>query len=115
MSGDPKVTEVWRSAVIPDDPVKASNTRGAVSFASSGSNSRTTQVFVNLDDNSNLDGMGFAVFGHVVQGMDVVDRLNPKYGDPPPPTQGMIAARGNAYLREKYPDLDYIQSAQIVD
>src|SRR5690349_4591896 len=71
--GDPKVAAAWRSAQIPDDPVKGSNTRGAITFATAGPNTRTTQLFINFGNNARLDGMGFSPFGKVSEGMDVVD------------------------------------------
>ena len=74
--GDPKISAAWRAASISDDPVKSSNTRGAVSFATGGPNTRTTQMFINFGDNSRLDGMGFSSFGKVTEGMDVVDKIN---------------------------------------
>jgi peptidyl-prolyl cis-trans isomerase A (cyclophilin A) len=114
MHGDPKVTARWHSATIADDPVKASNARGSICFAaSSAPNSRTTQVFINLADNPRLDEMGFAVFGHVVQGIDIVDKINAQYAEQP--DQGQIATRGNPYLQEKFPELTYIESAKIAD
>lgn len=73
--GDPKVSAKWREAQITDDPVKGSNKRGAITFATAGPNTRTTQLFINFGDNTNLDGMGFASFGKVVEGMDVVDKI----------------------------------------
>ena len=79
--GDPIIAAAWRTANIPDDTVKGSNVRGAITFAKSGApNSRSTQFFINLADNANLDGMGFSPFGKVVEGMDVVDKLNGEYG-----------------------------------
>ncbi|HCV26513.1 MAG TPA: hypothetical protein DGN59_23940 [Candidatus Latescibacteria bacterium] len=111
MSPHPEVTAVWQGATIPDDPVQISNDRGTITFAKTNSpNSRTTQLFINLVDNARLDGMGFAPFGRIVSGMDVVDALNPEYAEI---GQGNIAARGNAFLIEKYPNLDYIKSATI--
>ena len=74
--GNPKKAAVWREKKMTDDPVKESNTRGMVSFATSGPNSRTTQMFINFGNNANLDGMGFAPFGKIVgDGMNVVDRI----------------------------------------
>jgi peptidyl-prolyl cis-trans isomerase A (cyclophilin A) len=120
MHGDPRVTEAWRSAPIQDDPVAASNTRGMVTFAMTNQpNSRTTQVFINYRDNSNLDAMGFAPFGQVVEGMDVVDGLYSGYGEGAPggsgPSQGQIQAEGNAYLESAFPQLDYIERATIAE
>ena len=116
--GDPSVSAKWRTATIPDDPVKGSNTRGAITFATAGPNTRTTQLFINFGNNVNLDGMGFAPFGKVVEGMNVVDKINGEYGDGPPggsgPDQGRIQNEGNAYLKKDFPKLDYIKSATIV-
>ena len=117
ISGDPQVSARWRTASIMDDPVVESNTRGTVSFATSGPNSRTTQVFINFVDNANLDGMGFSPFGEVVEGMDVVDSLHSGYGEGAPrgqgPNQGRIQAQGNEYLDAEFPELDGVTSASI--
>lgn len=110
--GDPKVSEKWRTASIPDDPVKGSNTRGTITFATAGPNTRTTQLFINFADNKRLDGMGFSPFGKVVEGMDVVDKINGEYGETP--DQRRIQSQGNAYLKKDFPNLDYIKSATIV-
>ena len=114
MSGDPALTSQWRSAGISDDPVAESNTRGRITFAATSQpNSRTTQVFINFGDNTNLDGMGFAPFGEVVEGMEVVDAINAEYREQP--DQGQIGARGNEYLIETFPNLDYIDKASIAE
>ena len=73
INGDPKVSAVWREARIKDDPVRISNKRTFVTFATAGPNTRTTQVFINFGDNHNLDSQGFAPFGQVVSGMKVVE------------------------------------------
>jgi len=113
-SGDPRVNAVWHSANLKDEPVKGSNKRGTLSFAKTGlPNSRSTQVFINLADNTNLDGMGFAPFGRVVKGMDVVERLYHDYGERP--DQGKIHYDGEAYLAAQFPELDKIRSARIVE
>jgi peptidyl-prolyl cis-trans isomerase A (cyclophilin A) len=116
--GDPNVSAKWREANISDDPVKGSNTRGTITFATAGPNTRTTQLFINFADNTGLDGQGFSPFGKVTEGMDVVDKINSKYGEGAPngigPDQGRIQAEGNAYLKKDFPDLDYIKSATIV-
>ena len=119
MHGDPQVTAALRAAPIPDDPVAASNARGTITFAMTGQpNSRTTQVFINYRDNSNLDAMGFAPFGEVVEGMDVVDQLYAGYGEGAPngsgPSQAQIQAEGNEYLEREFPQLDSIERATIV-
>ena len=116
--GDPKVATAWHEASIPDDPVKGSNTRGAITFAMAGPNTRTTQFFINFGDNSRLDGMGFPPFGKVSEGMDVVDKINSEYGEGAPrgrgPSQVRIKAEGNAYLKKDFPNLDYIKSATLL-
>lgn len=116
--GDPAVSANWQQAAIPDDAVKGSNTRGTITFATAGPNTRTTQLFINFGNNTFLDGQGFAPFGKVVEGMDVVDKINSEYGDGPPggsgPDQRFIQAQGNAYLKANFPRLDYIKSAAIV-
>jgi len=118
LNGDPEVSKVWSQANIDDDPVKGSNTKGTITFATAGPNTRTTQVFINLRDNSRLNGMGFSPFGKVTEGMEIVEKLYAGYGDGPPsgrgPNQGRITAQGNAYLKESFPDLDYIKAATIV-
>lgn len=115
--GDPTVMSVWRSAQIKDDAVKQSNKRGYVTFATAGPNTRTTQFFINFSDNGNLDGMGFAPFGRVVSGMDVVDKIYSGYGEGAPrgqgPEQGRIQMEGNAYLLKSFPKMDFIKTATI--
>lgn len=116
--GDPEIGKFWRESRIPDDPVTQSNTRGFVSFAkTSEPDSRTTQVFINFSDNSNLDGMGFAPFAEVVEGMDVVGQLYSAYGDGAPrgpgPEQERIHSEGNEYLDAKFPFLDKIAKTAV--
>jgi len=117
--GDPEVSAVWRNAQIPDDPVKESNTRGTVTYATAGPGTRTTQVFINFKDNPGLDAQGFAPFGRVVEGMSVVDSLYSGYGEGAPrgagPRQDRAQAEGNAYFRSDFPRLDHIQKAEIVE
>jgi peptidyl-prolyl cis-trans isomerase A (cyclophilin A) len=118
VNGDPKVSAAWRNARIKDDPVRISNKRTFVTFATAGPGTRTTQVFINFGDNSNLDGQGFAPFGQVVSGMKVVDSLYNGYGEGAPqgrgPDQGRVQSEGNAYLASAFPNLDYIKKATIV-
>src|SRR5262245_8605894 len=116
--GDPAVSSVWREARIPDDPVQQSNKRGYVTFATAGPNTRTTQVFINfVARNSKLDTQGFAPFGKVGEGMDVVDKLFSGYGDAAPqghgPDQGRIQKEWNAYLEKSFPKLDSVKKASI--
>jgi len=117
INGDPTVQARWRGMTFSDDPVKHSNTRGTITFATLGANSRTTQVFINLNDNPELDGSGFAPFGEVVEGMDVVDRFFSAYGEMPPrglgPEQALIERQGNAYLDARFPRLDYVRRGRI--
>lgn len=117
MNGDPRVNMAWRNAIIVDDPVTRSNTRGRVSFAKGGPNSRTTELFINFRDNASLDERGFAPVGEVVEGMDVVDRFHAAYGDGPPrgegPYQAQVQAQGNAYLDVSFPELTRILSAKV--
>ncbi|HYR43020.1 MAG TPA: peptidylprolyl isomerase [Terriglobia bacterium] len=121
ISGDPALNSVWRNSRIPRDPVKQSNTRGYITFAMQGGpagpDTRTTQVFINFRDNANLDGAGFAAFGKVSKGMDVVDKIYSGYGEGAPsgngPEQGRAQSEGNAYLTKDFPKLDYIKKATI--
>lgn len=111
MHGNPETHRQW-DRNIRDDAVKQSNKRGFVTFATSGKHSRTTQIFINYSDNSRLDSMGFAPFGKVTEGMEHVDSINPKHGESP--DQMSIKDRGNAYLQQNFPDLDYVKKMTIV-
>jgi peptidyl-prolyl cis-trans isomerase A (cyclophilin A) len=115
--GNPAVASAWRQAQIKDDPVKQSNKRGFVVFATAGPNTRTTQLFINFGDNTALDKQGFAPFGEVTKGMDVVDKIYNGYGEGAPrgrgPDQGRLQAEGNAYLAKDFPKLDYVKTATI--
>ena len=119
INGDPVVEARWRNMTMRDDPVTQSNKRGTISFAKAGPNTRTTQVFINLQDNTRLDADGFAPFGQVVEGMQLaVDHLWDSYGDGPPrgsgPDQNLVETIGNLYLDTKFPHLDTIRRARIV-
>ena len=115
--GQPNVNAAWREARIPDDPNRESNRAGTLTFATSGPGSRTVQLFVNTTDNSRLDGMGFAPFGEVIQGMQVVHALYNGYGEGAPmgrgPSQNELQLQGNDYLRQQFPKLDYIQRVRL--
>jgi peptidyl-prolyl cis-trans isomerase A (cyclophilin A) len=117
ISGDPAIAAKWQPANIQDDPVTQSNTRGKISFATAGPNTRTTQVFINYADNTPLDGYGFAPFGTVIEGMEIVDQLHADYGEGAPqgrgPNQGRVQSEGNAYLTKDFPNLDYIKTARL--
>ena len=124
--GDPKVNAMWRPKRIKDDkvdPKVVSNTRGKLTFAMAGPNTRTTQFFINYSDrNARLDGMGFPEafppIGEVIEGMNVVDNLHTGYGEGAPrgrgPAQGRLQSEGNAYLKAEYPLLDYIKKATLL-
>jgi len=117
--GNPKIAAEWKTKTLKDDPVKGSNSRGMVSFATSGKDSRTTQMFINFGDNANLDGMGFSPFAKVKSGgMDVVDKIFKGYGEGAPsgkgPEQGRIQSEGNKYLKRSFPNLSYIISTRVL-
>jgi peptidyl-prolyl cis-trans isomerase A (cyclophilin A) len=117
INGDPKVSAQWREARIQDDPVKQSNRRGFITYAMAGPNTRTSQVFINYGDNSALDRQGFAPFGQVSSGMNVVDALHKGYGEGAPrgqgPDQGRVQMEGNSYLSKSFPQLDFVKKATI--
>ncbi len=116
MHGEPQVQVRWAASTILDDPVTQSNTRGRVAFAQGDRNTRTTQLFINFGDNPGLDADGFAPIGELVEGMEVVDALHSGYGELADfggegPIAQNIAARGNGYLDENFPELDHIITA----
>ncbi len=112
LPADPARNEKWLQG-LQDEPVVQSNKRGFLTFAKSNRpNSRTTQLFISLSDNNNLDSMGFSAFGQVIEGMDVVDMINSEYGEEP--QQPEITAQGNDYLNSRFPNLSYIQTARII-
>ncbi len=117
--GNPAVARAWKGSPIADDPRTQANKRGTISFANSGPDTRTTQVFINYRAHPQLDTMGFTPFGEIVEGMDVVDSLYTGYGEGAPqgtgPDQVKIQREGNAYLRREFPKLDYIQTATLSD
>lgn len=115
ISGDPRVSKAWQAANIKDDPVKASNTVGTITYADAGPNTRTTQVFINLGNNAaNLDGQGFAPFGKVTKGMSVVEKLYGGYDDAPTNLQPQIQSQGNAFLKKRFPKLDAVLRARVL-
>jgi len=118
VSAYPAVSKAWEKAEIKDDPVTQGNLRGYVSFATSGPNTRTTQVFINYGDNKRLDGLGFAPFAQVTDGMGIVDSLYGAYGEGAPdgsgPDQDQIQKQGKPYLDKSFPKLDTIKTAFIV-
>jgi peptidyl-prolyl cis-trans isomerase A (cyclophilin A) len=121
INGDPAVSQQWMNARIPPDPVKQSNKKGFITYAMGGGpqgpSTRTTQVFINFGDNASLDKSGFAPFGEVVKGMDVVQKISSGYGEGAPsgngPPQGRVQTEGNAYLKKDFPKMDYVKKATI--
>ncbi len=118
VSPSPDVAKVWENARIVDDPVTQTNSRGTLTFATSGPNTRTTQLFINLANNANLDSMGFSPFGKVVSGMDVVDKFYSGYGEGAPggngPDQTRMQDEGKAYLAKSFPLLDIVKTTVIL-
>lgn len=120
INGTPAVAAKWKALPIDDDPVKEKNTRGRLTFAKSGPNTRTANLFLNLKDNSSaLDGQGFAPIGEVVEGLDIADQLFSGYGDGAPkgkgPNQKRIYDEGNAFLEKDFKDLDYVKKAKVIE
>ena len=117
--GDPMIGGVWRNQSFPDDPVRASNTRGTFAYAMTGPNARTTQIYINTSDQLQQDAQGFAPFGKVVDGMEVVDKLYSGYGERSGSgmragRQGKLFEQGNAYLDREFPLLDKLIRARII-
>ena len=112
MNADPKITQQWDRA-FPDDPVTQSNQPGTVSYATSGPNSRSTQLFINYGNNARLDGMGFSPFAEIIDGMNIVNAINSQYGEQP--SQQLMTMRGNEYVKSEFPRIDYIVKARFLD
>lgn len=112
LNANPAINKVWEKANIKDDPVMGSNSRGTLVFATAGPNTRTTQLFINFGNNAGLDRQGFAPFGTVTEGMDVVDKIYPGYGERP--QQDRITDEGDAYISKNFPMIDKIKTAKIL-
>ena len=112
LAADPKLTAQYKNKRLRDEPVRKSNQRGKITFATSGKDSRTTQLFINYGDNARLDDMGFTPFGEVIAGMENVDAITDQYGEFP--DQGAITQRGTAYLKDAFPNLDFIKKVTLV-
>ena len=110
INGDPAVHSKWDKK-ISDDPVTQSNKRGTLTFATSGPNTRTSQLFISLKDNARLDGMGFSPFARIVSGMEAVDKITSEYGERP--QQPLIEQQGNVYLEKEFPNMDYVKTAKV--
>ena len=113
LAKDPELTASWRSRPIPDDAVHGSNTQGKMVFAMSGlPHSRSTQLFINLADNPQLDSMGFAPVAELsAEGLAVLERL---YVCGEEPNQDDIKKCGGAYLDQEFPELSRIVRATLV-
>lgn len=113
INGEPVINGDWSQPIADDEEFKQSNTRGTVTFATSGKNTRSTQLFINLNDNANLDSQGFRPIGKIVEGMENVEKIYAEYGESPDQTE--IKSQGNAYLEQAFPRLDFIESAEIIE
>ena len=114
ISGAPKIARAWQHATIRDDPVRQTNARGTIDFADAGPNTRTTQVFVNLAANKQLDGAGFAPFGRITSGFATLRRLYHGYGERPSNDQAQITQQGEPFLHKHFPKLDRILKARVL-
>ena len=117
--GDPKIASVWRKQTLPDDPVRRSNNRGTIAYAMTGPNTRTTQLYINISENTRLDADGFSPIGRVVEGMEIVDQLYSGYGEDAGGgmrggKQGKIFEGGNTHLDREFPKLDKLVRASVV-
>jgi peptidyl-prolyl cis-trans isomerase A (cyclophilin A) len=114
------VNYFWDKRPIPDEPVTTGNLKGTISYARDGMNSRTSQLFINLKDNNKLDTInynglrGFPPVGKIISGFEVIESLFSGYGFEPANHQDSVMIQGNAYLKKKFPELDYIIEATIV-
>jgi len=118
IAGGPEVAAVWRDRVFEDDPVRETNTKGRMAYAMTGPDTRTTQLYINLVDNTHLDEQGFAPIGEVIEGMEVVDRLYAGYdegagGGMRAGKQGKIFSGGNAHLDREFPNLSKLERATL--
>jgi len=119
IAGDAKVSQIWKNQFIPDDPVIASNTKGALAYAFTYPRTRSTQLYINMTDNTRLDTAGFAPFGRVIVGMGVVESIYSGYGENSGGgvrrgDQSKILARGNNYLDSEFPKLDEIIEVKVL-
>jgi len=114
ISGSEEQNDKWLHSPILDDPVVGSNTRGSISFATAGPDTRTSQVFINYADNSRLDSMGFAPFGKVISGLEVAEAaFNPTPGDSGGVDQDMYEYFHNDWIRSEYPGINFVVGASV--
>ena len=121
LPANPALADPWQARTLSDEPVKSSNTRGRISYARGGPNTRSIQLYINLRDNVRLDslnGFGFPPIGEVIEGMTAVDSLTSEYGGTREnrlegPSQDSIRVAGNGYLVRRFPKLDYIKATRI--
>ncbi|MEZ5401758.1 MAG: peptidylprolyl isomerase [Bryobacteraceae bacterium] len=107
----PAVNAAWRAVPMKDEPVKKSNTLGTIGFAADGANSRTTQIYINLKQNTSLDRLGFVPFGDITQGFGVTALIYSAYHDKPDAERAIKSGLG--FLKRSFPNLDYVKSAAI--
>ena len=97
----------------------ASNLKGYVAYAMTGLDERTTQAYINYKDNAQLDEQGFAPFGKVVEGMEVIESFYSAYdensgGGMRTNKQDQMFEQGNKWLDENFPKLDRLKKARII-
>jgi cyclophilin family peptidyl-prolyl cis-trans isomerase len=127
INGDPKISQVWRPRTIPDDPPakpQISNSRGTIDYAFSARDGRTTQLFINLTDNSAThdhpaDGLVFIPIGKVLEGMEAAEAFNGEYGERAlggirAGHQDPLFEQGNGYLEKNSPNLDTIKKISVL-
>lgn len=117
---DTLINNAWSKRGINDEPVLKENAKMTVAFARGGVKTRSNQIFINLKDNYRLDTLsysgvtGFPVIAEVVKGEETILKFYDGYGDKLGRKQDSIAKFGNAFLKEKYPKVDYILKAYIL-
>lgn len=120
INGDPAISAVWRNRTIPDDPRVVSNTLGTIDYAFAVPNGRTTQLFINLHDNTKThDHLNFVPFGKVIEGMNAAIAINGEYGERAGSGiraghQDLLFEKGNAWLDANFPRLDRLIRATVL-
>jgi len=121
ISNDPDANHYWDKRPVADEPVKGSNLKGVISYARDGANTRTAQLFINMKDNLKLDTVnynglrGFPPIARIISGFEVVEAFNSKYGFEPANHQDSVMVQGNGYWEKKFPGMDYIREARIIE